>query len=96
MEQFAIGADETEINTPGIHCYAVYLVHRFGSGTNAFTNIVKEPESIPIETRWKLNWNVQKSMEFVKLDLSFGDLSQYGAPALRAQIKRKIMPVHRQ
>src|SRR3954449_1877691 len=96
VKQFAIRADEAEIDTPGIDRYTIDLVDCFSAAPDAFTDLMEEPEGIPVKARWKLNRGIRKAMEFLKLDPSLGDLSQYGAPALRAQIQRKIMPVHRQ
>ncbi len=96
MQQFTVGADESEVDAPRVDGYAVNLVNSFRPATDAFTHFVEEPEGVPVKAGWKLNRDVRKSMELLEIDPSFGDLSQYGAPALCAEIKRKIMPVHRQ
>jgi hypothetical protein len=84
MQQFAIPADEAEIDSPGIDGYPVDLVNRFRPTTDALTDVVEEPEGIPVKACRKLNGDIRKAMELLQFDPSLGDLSQYGAPALCA------------
>src|SRR3954469_22474152 len=92
VQQFAIGTDQTEVDAPCIDGHPINFVDRLRPAPYALTDFMEKPESVPVQARWELNRDVRKSMELLKFNSSFGDLSQYGPPALCAQIKRQIMP----